>query len=625
MGFFGMGGIGKTTLMKRINNELGKRSSDFDFDIVIWVVISKDVNMVRVQEEIGEKLGLSWPENVHLNTRAHNIFNVLISKKFLIFLDDIWKRIDLSIIGVPPSSYGNKSKIVFTTRSEAVLECLNSEASWILFQDKVGHATLNSDSDIPKLAEIVAPSIYDSLPNDTIRLCFLFCSLYPEDYSISVVHLIEQWIGEGYIGEFDDFDEALNTGHYIIGVLKDMCLLEEGVGNDEVKMHDVIRDLALWIACECGGEKDKFFVKAGIQLTQAPKAGKWPIKAEKISLISNSIIQLENVPQCPNLSTLLLSDNKRLDHIHNDFFLFIPALRFLDLSRTAITQLPTRICELFELEFLDLSSTKITSLPYEMRNLTKLKYLSIFPMSKLRIIPHIILKLEIQHFGASEKELQLDIDELRCLNQLKALNISFSNISDLERFLSNPNLAICARYLRIWNCKEITSLALSSSSSDLCLGNLQGVRELLIQDCTELKELSIHCNTQDKETTGLYENLEQMNLMYLPKLIIAWEVRNLPHPAYFRNLSYMDLYRCGAMVNLTWLLLIPNIQTLRILSDNESDTFDENAFSKLKFLYLGDLPKLWSICKRSALPFPALNTIIVLECPELRRLPLDAN
>ncbi|PIA31302.1 hypothetical protein AQUCO_05100082v1 [Aquilegia coerulea] len=713
IGLYGMGGVGKTTLLKKINNELGRKSSDFD--IVIWVVISKEANMTYVQELLGKNLGLSWSESVHLNSRANDIFNVLKTKKFLIFLDDIWERIDLPSIGVPPPSFENKSKIMFTTRSEEVcglmevdkkvrVECLSWDEAWTLFQEKVGQAALSSDIDIPKLAEIVAQECrglplalitigrsmaskktcqqwkhaisvlrnsaaefpgmgdnvlpllkfsYDALPNDTVRLCFLFCSLYPEDYSIFISNLIHQWIGEGYITGFDSFDEALNTGHYIIGVLKDTCLLEEGdrvrnFTDTSVKMHDVIRDLALWIACECGREKDKYFVKAGVGLLEAPKTGKLPTMAEKISLFGNNITQLGNIPKCPNLTTLLVSGNHRLEDIHNDFFLSMPALKFLDLSETIITKLPTSICELLQLEFLDLTFTRITSLPYELRKLTKLKYLALTRHTIPReIIPNLlsleILKLDLKKSDLkksddSDDEMQVDIEELACLNQLKSLEITiFSGDKEVEKFLSYPQLANSARTFKILTCNEITSLTLSaasSCSSNLCLGHLKKLRGLYIGHCSELEELKFNCINKETTETGLYESLEIMTLFVLPKLIISCEVSNNLSSTYFRKLRFINLYQCDAMADLNWLLLIPNIQRLsvskchnlqEILSSDESGGCDETTFAYLKELDLSYLPNLCSICRRTALPFPSLETIYVLRCPKLRRLPLDSN
>ncbi|KAF5195759.1 Disease resistance protein rps5 [Thalictrum thalictroides] len=126
-----------------------------------------------------------------------------------------------------------------------------------------------------------------------------------------------------------------------------------------------------------------------------------------------------------------------------------------------------------------------------------------------------------------------------------------------------------------------------------------------------------------------------MWLVNLPKLVISWDVWNL-QCAHFRKLHSVCLAECDAMVEITWLLLVPNLQSLYIVncggleeiissSEEFGVAYDENTFSKLKTLALLDLPNLQSICSMNALPFQSLETIHVRRCPKLRRLPLDSN
>lgn len=53
IGLYGLGGVGKTTVMTQINNALYK--STHDFDIVIWAVVSSDPDPGKVQDEIWKK------------------------------------------------------------------------------------------------------------------------------------------------------------------------------------------------------------------------------------------------------------------------------------------------------------------------------------------------------------------------------------------------------------------------------------------------------------------------------------------------------------------------------------------------------------------------------------------
>ncbi|PIA30476.1 hypothetical protein AQUCO_05500029v1 [Aquilegia coerulea] len=707
LGLYGVGGVGKTTLLKKINNGFQKRNNDFD--VVIWVLISSEVNMGAVQEAIRVRLGLnSWSDSVPSSSRASDIHTALKKKKFLILLDDVWEELDLQSIGIPLPSVENKSKIVLSTRPLDVcgamganktieVKSLNKEQSWVLFQKKVGQQTLDADPHIPKLAETVAekchglplvlitigasmasktnprewkraiselnksmakfPSIekrvfhllkfsYDKLPSATDQVCFLFCALYPEDYSISKEDLINKWIGMGYIGDFEDFEEAVNIGHGIIGTLKRTCLLENGDNDKSVKMHDVIRELALWIA---GRDEGKVIVKLGYNLKKFPIIDLHPTVVETISLRNTGIIHLEKLPSCPNLSTFFFAPyNNDLNHINDDFFLSMPNLKFLDLSHSKITKLPTSICELFELEFLNLSFTNITNLPFEMRNLTKLKYLCLvgievsIPRGMMMNFSNLeILDLDVLKSDDSSEEF-FEFEEFRCLNKLKSLRISISIFKDLERLLNNPHLCSCLMSLGIRDCKEICLPTLSaSSSSHLSLGRLQKLQFLHIRNCSEIKEWKFDCITNvDEPEIGLFESLEKMFLINLPKLIISWDARNL-HCAHFRKLHWVNLDGCHAIVNLTWLLLIPNLETLWIMSCSSLQEIissseesggggypcDENTtFSNLKRLELFNLPNLQSICSHtSALPFPSLEIIVVTRCPKLRRLPLDSN
>ncbi|KAJ9693171.1 hypothetical protein PVL29_012072 [Vitis rotundifolia] len=168
MGLYGMGGVGKTTLLKKINNDFLNTSSHFD--VVIWVVVSKPSNIEKIQEVIWNKLQIPrdiWEIRNSKEEKAAEILRVLKTKKFVLLLDDIWERLDLLEMGVPHPDAQNKSKIVFTTRSQDVchqmkaqksieVACLSSEATWTLFQKEVGEETLKSHPHIPRLAKIVA-------------------------------------------------------------------------------------------------------------------------------------------------------------------------------------------------------------------------------------------------------------------------------------------------------------------------------------------------------------------------------------------------------------------------------------------------------------------------------------
>uniref|UniRef100_A0A1D1YVM9 Disease resistance protein RPS2 n=1 Tax=Anthurium amnicola TaxID=1678845 RepID=A0A1D1YVM9_9ARAE len=153
IGLYGMGGVGKTTLLTEINNEL-LAGADHGFDMVIWVTISRDLSVPRIQKQIGDRLGLSLSVEGSMSERvrenAKKLFDRMSERrKFLLLLDDVWEKLDLEEIGIPYPSSRNQCRIVLTTRSrdvcarmdakvEVKVSCLDPEDSWRLFSEKIG-------------------------------------------------------------------------------------------------------------------------------------------------------------------------------------------------------------------------------------------------------------------------------------------------------------------------------------------------------------------------------------------------------------------------------------------------------------------------------------------------------
>ncbi|XP_034696680.1 probable disease resistance protein At5g63020 [Vitis riparia] len=102
---------------------------------------------------------------------------------------------------------------------------------------------------------------------------------YPSKFSDN--DLINLWIGEGFLDEFDNLHEARNQGHNIIEHLKVACLFESDEDN-RIKMHDVIRDMALWLTSDYCGNKNKVVVEEDGTL-EAQQILKWK-EAKQISL-----------------------------------------------------------------------------------------------------------------------------------------------------------------------------------------------------------------------------------------------------------------------------------------------------------------------------------------------------
>jgi len=173
IGLYGMGGAGKTTLMKRIQSEFGKR--EHSFDIVLWAVVSKDFDKNKIMTDISNRLGIdeSFWKRSSQEQRVAKIHERLKGKKFVLMLDDLWEKLELQAIGFPvPKESNKKSKVVFTTRFEDVcakmkaetkleVKCLYDKEAFELFCNKVGDETLKCHTEIPKLAHEMAKNAED--------------------------------------------------------------------------------------------------------------------------------------------------------------------------------------------------------------------------------------------------------------------------------------------------------------------------------------------------------------------------------------------------------------------------------------------------------------------------------
>ncbi|EEF48091.1 leucine-rich repeat-containing protein 2, lrrc2, putative [Ricinus communis] len=688
IGIYGMGGIGKTTLLKSINNKFLTKSHEFE--VVIWAVVSKDFIVDNIQQAVGARLGLSWEECEGREQRVWKIYRVMKSKKFLLLLDDVWEGIDLQQIGIPLPNKENKCKVIFTTRSLDVcsdldahrklkVEILGKEDSWKLFCDKmagreilewesirpyaetivrkcgglplalitIGKAMANKEteeewryaveilnrypSEIRGMEDVftLLKFSYDNLETDTLRSCFLYCALYPEDYSIDKEQLIEYWIGEGFLDS-----NVHNKGHAIIGSLKVACLLETGEEKTQVKMHDVVRSFALWIATECGLNKGLILVEASMGLTAVPDAERWN-GAQRVSLMDNGITTLAEVPDCPNLLTLLLQYNSGLSRIPDTYFLLMPSLRVLDLSLTSLRELPASINRLVELQHLDLSGTKITALPKELGHLSKLKHLDLQRATSLRTIPQQalsgLLQLRVLNFyysyagwggNNSETAKEVGFADLECLKHLTTLGITIKESKMLKKLGIFSSLLNTIQYLYIKECKRLFCLQISSNTS---YG--KNLRRLSINNCYDLKYLEVDEEAGDKWLLSL----EVLALHGLPSLVVVW--KNPVTRECLQNLRSVNIWHCHKLKEVSWVFQLQNLEFLYLMYCNEMEEVvsRENmpmeapkAFPSLKTLSIRNLPKLRSIAQR-ALAFPTLETIAVIDCPKLKMLPIKTH
>ncbi|KAK8633206.1 hypothetical protein V6N13_014054 [Hibiscus sabdariffa] len=259
----GIGGLGKTTLAKRIYHH---NQVVHHFDHLVWVFVSEECQKRKVWVDILSSLNISL--NVDWKTRDEEItdklFNFLKETKCLVILDDIWSNEAWDSIKPAFPGKETRTKILLTSRNTEIvshadsrgylyqLQCLNQKQSWELFHKiafsraSIGHKVEGRMKELGKnmvehcaglpLAIVVLGGILatkDSanewqMVSDNVisyskrgkghglgvegvlalsyddlphylRPCFLYLGNFPEDFEIQVDRLIQLWVAEGIV------------------------------------------------------------------------------------------------------------------------------------------------------------------------------------------------------------------------------------------------------------------------------------------------------------------------------------------------------------------------------------------------------------------------------------------
>ncbi|GKV44746.1 hypothetical protein SLEP1_g51905 [Rubroshorea leprosula] len=684
IGVCGIGGVGKTTIMKNLHNDLKRQTG---FQKVIWVTASHPLNIFELQMKIADAMGERLLENEEVMMRAAALMEIMRRVRFVLILDDVWERFSLTDVGIPEPTVQNGCKVIITSRSADVcsyLDCkivkvqpLSQKESLTLFLNKVGHDVLkisglqeilklvvNECAGLPLAIVVIAGSMkgvadikvwrnaltelqkgvksvkgsddeiflrlkfsFDRLKSLQIQKCFLYCSLFREDHEFSRKELIEDWIDEGLIDELGSRQAAYDRGHAILNSLQQNFLLEESVRIHGVKMHDVVRDMAI----KSIGPGFGYMGKAGMKLTEVPNERGWGNDIKKVSLMANEIskIPVGLSPKCPLLTTLIMSWNLNLLEIPSSFFEDMVGLKVLDLSDTGIEALPDSIsnllnlsalrlgyciklkylpsvAELRALKKLDLHRAGIEEVPQGLEMLVSLEYLDLFCRNLKEIPTGILPKLSsLQYLVvdlSSGITTRINLEEIVRLSKLESLKCEMEGILDFN-YLVNKSKDFESRTaydLQLLMKKEYgfeygVYAELQHKLEALLMQRCKNMKNMrcsltkvvLLENATELRRCSIQgfegieCLVElDSSSSSLcypvLNKLEELDLWHLPSLCLLVRVEGVAIPPHiFSNLKILRIGRCSGIRKLFPLELLHVLQNLEEIDVGDCEQMEE--------------------------------------------------
>ncbi|TXG67825.1 hypothetical protein EZV62_009100 [Acer yangbiense] len=614
IGVHGSGGIGKTTLMKQVVKQVGR---EIHFDKVLLVRVTQTPNLTRIQDEIAKLLGFQIEGDVEYQRAATLSQRLKHWPMILIILDNLWEKMDLATVGIP---YGEEHK-------EVVRQCGKLPNAIVIIGGALRNKPIKEWND----------AIKKERDSEEAKSCLQFSCLFPAYYHVSMEEFVIHGLVDRLFPGAESLEEVWNKMDSIVAELKSFNLLLVDDKESYYRIHDDTRKVIKFIA-------NNLMAEAGLRKG-------WPEEEDlrecrKLSLMDSNVTTLHVQPEClfgdwevegtTNQQNEGFSEVASLTHL---------TVLYIHVKNTNVLSIdfdgPWRNLKRFRIfindDYWDMSSTKSMHL----KNLTN-------PLTNW--VKLLLEKTDYLTFTHSKNLEDIGKLDVQCLTRW----ISF--------------------HLRACSINRVFSSGLYAIVSNL--------KDLHVEYSYSLKEV-FYLEDIEEERSGL-TRLRELIPVGLPKLMSIWKghQEELFHicssaapPVFYgnhkipqlENLKTMKVKDCGKLRNIFSKTLAQKLHTLEHLAilkcgsleeivsnDNaevgglnllEELTVDgcnqveriitasgevresecKNMLPKLKILALNDLPKLETVCHGELLfRWPALQELHALNCPKLKKLPLDS-
>ncbi|KAM3284663.1 toMV resistance protein Tm-2 [Capsicum chacoense] len=684
----GMGGLGKTTLAKRVYRRV---KCHFDCSALVYVFQeprSKDLLL-----EVAKQVGLG-EDKMEQNLET-NLYNFLKEKRYVIFLDDVWSTETWEALSSSfPifASSTNGSRIIITSRKNDIgryiggessiydLQPLKPEDSWKLFVKVLLRASKDNKSGIPSnlegigkelmkkcggvpLAIVLTASLlrakeksehdwnrvlknthqgheqdldqcskilafsYKDLPT-SLKPCFLYFALFPEDYEIPVFDLINMWAAEKFINRRGE-SEIEEVGEFYLNdlVARNLIQVSKRRYDGKIKtcrIHNVLHDLCIKVA-----KGIRFFHSlndiVGTTSTSCCVEGARRLAVHQRDVDKYLSCHLETPKICALLSfdPIKVPENQKVKDI-------FPSVGFLRVLNLEILTSPDKygwsvigpIGKLIHLSYLRLRGFSDTCLPSSISNLKNLLTLDVRGCDFIRL-PTCIWKMEqLRHLQIGALSLFVrfcvghwGFEESNIMTKHYPIEVNLPNIQTLE------TMDVC-----YWNPKWLCKVGPNTRRLAVSGASRETIRVLNNQNNVIFKKLenlrlsndTTHVISSEKFDMSGYPNLLKMHLD------VFFSPSKLPSSEHFPpNLIKLTLVKNRLKENpLQTLNKLPKLKILKLDFDCYiGKTMDcDGGFSQLEILRIRGLDNLEKLMMNEA-GMPRLKKVMIDWCKQFKIIP----